>query len=135
MQCYQQSKQPQQPYCSTHKWNIVISHDKETWLTYSYSMCLWGPVLSHLAGTLLHKYAMHRCPTKTKVPWKKEEIRETVAKGHHALAMSPEALEHFRLWAEEKTKCLQAKILLWDDIKDSPPAQMKVLPIAAIPHK
>jgi hypothetical protein len=49
--------------------------------------------------------------------------------------MSAEALEHFRVEAEEKVKWRQAKIVLWDEIKDTLPPQMKVLPIAAIPHK
>ena len=26
-------------------------------------------------------------------------------------------------------------MVLWDDIKNGPPSQLKVLPIAAIPHK
>ncbi len=29
----------------------------------------------------------------------------------------------------------QAKLVLWEDIKDAPPLQLKILPIAAIPHK
>jgi hypothetical protein len=29
----------------------------------------------------------------------------------------------------------QAKLVLWDDIKDNPPPQLKISPIAAIPHK
>jgi hypothetical protein len=29
----------------------------------------------------------------------------------------------------------QAKIVAWDSIKDNPPEQLKILPIAAIPHK
>ncbi len=49
--------------------------------------------------------------------------------------MSAEALEHFRLEAEEKVKCGQAKIVLWDDIKDTPPPQTKVSTFAVIPHK
>ena len=31
-------------------------------------------------------------------------------------------------------KC-QAKLVLWDDIKDNPPKQLKISPIAMIPHK
>ncbi len=49
--------------------------------------------------------------------------------------MSAKALEHFRVEAEKKVKCGQAKIVLWDEIKDTLPPQMKVSPIAAIPHK
>ncbi len=29
----------------------------------------------------------------------------------------------------------QAKLVLWDDIKDNPPPQLMISPIAAIPHK
>ena len=29
----------------------------------------------------------------------------------------------------------QAKLVLWDDIKHNPPPQLKISPIAAIPHK
>jgi hypothetical protein len=49
--------------------------------------------------------------------------------------MSAEALEHFRVEVEEKVNCGWAKIALWDEIKDTLPLQMKVLPIAVIPHK
>ena len=49
--------------------------------------------------------------------------------------MLAEALELFRLEADKKVKCGQEKIVLWDDIKNTPPPQMKVSPIAAIPHK
>jgi hypothetical protein len=49
--------------------------------------------------------------------------------------MLSEALELFRLEADKKVKCGQAKIVLWDDIKNTPPLQMKVSPIAGIPHK
>ncbi len=91
--------------------------------------------MNHPAGALLWEYATYGCPTKTGAPWKKEEICEAVAWGPHASAMSAEALEHFRLEAEEKVKCGQAKIVLWDDIKDTPPPHMKVSSIAVIPHK
>ncbi len=47
----------------------------------------------------------------------------------------PEALEHFKQEATKKVAMGQATIVEWDTIKDNPPLQMKVLPIAAIPHK
>jgi hypothetical protein len=66
---------------------------------------------------------------------KKEEVWEAVARGAYASAISAEALDHFRLKTEKKVKCGQAKIVLWDEIKDTLPPQMKVSPIAVIPHK
>ena len=49
--------------------------------------------------------------------------------------MSLEALAHFAIKAENKVRLGQAKLVLWYDIKDDPPRQLKISPIAAIPHK
>ncbi len=46
-----------------------------------------------------------------------------------------EALKHFKEEALKKVATGQATIVDWDTIKDNPPSQMKVSPIAAIPHK
>jgi hypothetical protein len=45
------------------------------------------------------------------------------------------ALEHFEEEALKKVATGQATIVDWDTIKEDPPPQMKVSPIAAIPHK
>ncbi len=49
--------------------------------------------------------------------------------------MSPEAIEHFATEIQEKIRTKQARLVAWDDIKDNPPLQLKISPIAAIPHK
>jgi hypothetical protein len=58
-----------------------------------------------------------------------------VACGPHQSALSPEALAHFAEEANEKVRTKEARIVLWDDIKDNPPKQLKISPIAAILHK
>jgi hypothetical protein len=58
-----------------------------------------------------------------------------VDRGPHQLALTPDALNHFAAEAIEKVRTNQARIVAWDDIKDNPPAQLKISPIAAIPHK
>ncbi len=58
-----------------------------------------------------------------------------VARGPHQLAMLPKGIEHFWLKAIEKVDAGQAILVKWDDIKNAPPPQLKILPIAAIPHK
>ncbi len=58
-----------------------------------------------------------------------------VARGPHQLAMLPEAIEHFRLEAIEKVDAGQANSVKWNDIKNAPLPQLKILPIAAILHK
>ncbi len=60
---------------------------------------------------------------------------EAVARDPHQLAMSPEAIEHFRLKAIEKVNMGQTVLVKLDNIKDSPLPQLKISPIAAIPHK
>ena len=42
---------------------------------------------------------------------------------------------HFVEESFTKVKAGQAKLVLWEDIKDNLPPQLKILPIAAIPHK
>jgi hypothetical protein len=58
-----------------------------------------------------------------------------VARGPHQSALTPEALEHFAAEATKKVRTNQAQIVAWDNIKDNPPPQLKISPIAAIPHK
>jgi hypothetical protein len=90
-----------------------------------------GPETPHL----LEEWASFRCPTKTGTPWTREEIEEAIARGPPRLALSPEAIQHFAVEAEEKVHTKQARLVLRDNIKDCPPKELKISPIAAIPHK
>jgi len=92
-------------------------------------MCPAGIAMSHPAGELLSEWSQLGCPTKTGRPWSKEEMWDAVAQ------RSPEALAHFATESAKKVRSGQAKLVLWDDIKDNPPHQLKISPIAAIPHK
>jgi hypothetical protein len=60
---------------------------------------------------------------------------EAVARGPHHLALLPEAIAHFAAKAAEKVRKNQARLVQWDSIKDNPPKELKISPIAAIPHK
>ena len=59
---------------------------------------------------------------------------EAVKRGPHWSATTPEALTHFAEEITEKIRIHQACLVPWDNIKDNPPAQLKMSPIAAIPH-
>ena len=98
-------------------------------------MCPSGRALAHPAAGLLKEWATLGCPTHTGKPWTKDEMWEAVARKPHQSALSPEALAHCAEEANEKVRTKQARIVLWDDIKDNPPTQLKISPIAAIPHK
>jgi hypothetical protein len=49
--------------------------------------------------------------------------------------LDPEAIEQLRTEIEEKERSGQCKVVLWDEIKDNLPEQLKVSPLAMIPHK
>ena len=102
---------------------------------YKGGMCPQGLALHHPAAQLLGEWSQLGCPAQTGRDWTKLEMAAAIRRGPHASALAPEAIEHFRLEATEKVALGQAKIVLWDDIKDNPPAQLKISPIAAIPHK
>jgi hypothetical protein len=51
------------------------------------------------------------------------------------LALFPEAIAHFAAVAVEKVLNNQACLVQWDSIKDNPPKELKISPIAAIPLK
>jgi hypothetical protein len=99
-------------------------------------MCPAGIATAHPAGAVLTEWAHMGCPTKTGNPWTKAEMWEAVERGPHQSSLSPKAIAHFAEESAEKVRAgHQAKLTLWDDIKDNPPPQLKVSPIAAIPHK
>ena len=62
-------------------------------------------------------------------------MQAAVDRGPHCLALTDDAIAHFRAEVDEKLKSGQAKLSAWDSIKDNPPAELKISPIAAIPHK
>ncbi len=49
--------------------------------------------------------------------------------------MSADAIAHFEAEVAEKVKSGQAKLVAWESIEDNPPTELKISPIAAIPHK
>ena len=62
-------------------------------------------------------------------------MQAAIDRGPHQSAMEPNALEHFQLEVTEKVTNGQARVILWDDIKMNPPPQLKISPVATIPHK
>jgi len=103
--------------------------------TYRNSMCPMGRALNHPTADTLCEWATFGCPTRTGCNWTREEMWEAVERGPHQSATTPEALIHFAEKIKEKLRTNHAHIVPWDDIKDNPPAQLKISPIAAIPHK
>jgi hypothetical protein len=98
-------------------------------------MCPSGLALHHPAADILREWATYGCPTRTGKPWTRAEMQAAIERGPHRSALSDEAIAHFKAEVEEKVRIGQAKLVAWDAIKDDPPPELKISPIAAIPHK
>jgi hypothetical protein len=131
----QQKLQKINTYWTKHKGVFFIPDDIPPLSTCRNEMRPKGLALHHPAAKILEEYRTYGCPTQTGKPLTKQEMWEEVVRGSHQLAMSPEAIEHFRLKAIEKVNAGQAVLVKWDNIKNSPPPQLKISQIAAIPHK
>jgi hypothetical protein len=129
-------KQTKESHWTVHQGSTSLAPvPNQEVLTYRNLMCPRGRALAHPAAGLPSEWAMLGCPTKTGQPWTKEVMWAAVARGPHQSALSPEAVAHFAAEAAKKVHTKQARIMMWDDIKDNPPRQLKISPIAAIPHK
>jgi uncharacterized protein YeeX (DUF496 family) len=62
-------------------------------------------------------------------------MQAAIDRGPHVSALVPEAMKQLQLEVNDKVRKGQAKVVLWDNIKDDPPKQLKISPIAMIPHK
>ena len=103
--------------------------------THRGEMCPSGLALRHPAADLLKEWATYGCPTNMGTPWTHKQMQAAVDRGSHWSALSNDAIAHFRAGVNKKVKIGQAKLVAWDSIKDNPPAELKISPIAAIPHK
>ena len=55
--------------------------------------------------------------------------------GHYIPALDSKAMEQLQLEVSGIEMKGQARVVLWDDIKDNPPKGMKISRVAMIPHK
>jgi hypothetical protein len=92
-------------------------------------------VLTHPAGPDLLRYAVDGCPVDCGEQWSRQRIEAAIAKGAHASAEAPGAAEACRKEALERVADGCCRLVTWDDIADTIPPNLKVSPIAAVPHK
>jgi hypothetical protein len=89
----------------------------------------------HDASILLDSYSQHGCPTDCGPPWSREHIIAAIARGPHPTAKKPEARRYLINQTLAKVEENFAKIIKWGEIKNSIPLNLKISPIAMIPHK
>ena len=119
---------------TTHKGNFVMPSIDTTRPKHLNNMCPTGLALHHPAAQILTEYAMLGCPTETGKPWTKEQMQAAIDRGPHKSALQPDAITQLYEEVQEKVKLGQARIVSWDDIKDDPPPELKISPLAMIPH-
>jgi hypothetical protein len=67
--------------------------------------------------------------------WSRQRIEAAIAKGAHASAEAPGAADACRAEALERVAAGSFRLINWIDIRDDIPPNLKVSPIAAVPHK
>lgn len=120
---------------TTHTGNFVRPPPVPKVMNHRNNMCPSGLALNHPAGQLLTEYATLGCPTQTGDPWTIQQMEAAIERGPHSSALHPAAAEQLRLEVNEKVTKQQARVVNWEDIKHNPPEQLKISPIAMIPHK
>lgn len=98
-------------------------------------MCPRGPALDHPFAETLLAYAETGCTVDCGEPWSLEQIEAAIARGAHSSAKEQDAAEYAWREAEEKAARGYCQIYKWKDLKLNCPKELKISPLAAIPHK
>jgi hypothetical protein len=67
-------------------------------------MCSSDLALLHPMADLLKEWATYGCPTNTGTPWTQEQMQAAVERGPHWLALTDNAIAHFRAEVDKKVK-------------------------------
>ena len=94
-----------------------------------------GIALRHPAAPLLQSYATTGCPVDCGRPWTKEELTLAVQKGPHPSAKTQKAILACRKEALERVRDNCCRLVKWSTLLRQLPQNLKISPIAAIPHK
>jgi hypothetical protein len=124
-----QVHQHESTYWSTHQGQFEIPPKLDHLGQWRGEMCPKGLALHHpVAGKLL-QYATKGCPSRTGKPWTRAKMQEAIDRGPHISALVPEMMAQLAEEIDEK-RIGQCRVFLWVDIKDNPPEQLKISPLA-----
>ena len=98
-------------------------------------MCPSGISLHHPMADLLLEHAKNGCKVNCGANWSREQIEAAIDKGPHIKKQDAEAASYAWEEAVKKQEDGYCDIHKWSDIKDHHPPQLKISPIAAMPHK
>ena len=120
---------------TTHHGQFELPPPRDQLGSHRNNMCPTGLALHHPAAPLLSTYATLGCPTQTGKQWTVTEMQAAIDRGPHISALDPAAIAQINTEVAEKVANGQARIVAWDDIQQNPPPELKISPLAMIPHK
>jgi hypothetical protein len=91
--------------------------------------------LRHAASNLLQYYSDKGCPADCGPNWSLDHILHALKRGPHISACAPEARKCLLQETKDKIDGGYARIVQWQNIKNNIPPNLKISPIAMIPHK
>lgn len=132
---HKQLVQAEGSYWTTYEGAWQMPHSISPPPTWRNCMCPSGLALHHPAAGHLLSYATGGCPANTGRNWTRQEMEAAICRGPHVSAREPRAMAQLATEIAEKVANNQARVVLWDDIRTSPPPNLKISPVAMIPHK
>ena len=90
---------------------------------------------SHPFKETLDNWSEHGCPVDCGQDWTRDHLLAALRCGPHVSATHPDAIRALQQETEEKLANGYARMVRWGDIKDHTPPQLKLSPVAMIPHK
>ena len=94
-----------------------------------------GLAISHPAAKMLEEFSTMGCPVDTGKNWSINELVAAIKRGPHISAREPEAAKYLHMETQEKIKGGYLTITTWGKIKNNHPPNLKISPVAMIPHK
>ena len=89
---------------------------------------------NHDAIPLMNAYAQDGCPVDCGPPWSRATVELLLQRGPHRSAMIKKAVRQLRTETLEKCEQGYARVMKWKDLKANMPKNLKISPVAMIPH-
>ena len=91
--------------------------------------------ITHPAAQMLTEYSTNGCPIEMNKNWSLEHIMAALKRGPHVSTKQPDAKKYLAIETEMKIQQGFMSKVRWGDIKNNFPINLKISPLAMIPHK
>jgi hypothetical protein len=94
-----------------------------------------GVALLHPFSSNLQEWHEKGVPVDCGYPWSRQVIEESIKRSNHVSATTKEAIDLIKSDVDYQIKAGFAKLIPWETIKDDPPENLKISPVAVIFYK